>query len=321
MRALASFLCVAVYMASVPTLSPPADAASLRVGAGKSTIQSALASLSATETNALTALSAKYHCDLGAASLVTTLKIVVARSHAASDTLTAACSAAQHGYKEDSNRRLEEADKSAATADQKGEDVYASGKNAAHTAFTALKDEHEMAVQDANDVFNEARSKEIGAAGVHQDKGTVRLEAAVLFEQESRLLDETVATVTRALYATRDSVISGANASRGAEVAMAEDDLDTSYGECRHAYDARMTLLKRDETIMKTKIKPLMSKLMSNKASTKRAHKRYCCMLHTSSPSKLCMAIFFVCKRIFFKKIRKNIHDIYSNTCACLRTY
>lgn len=263
MRALPSILCLTVYMASLPILSPPADAASLRISAGKSTNKLALASLSAAEARAITALSDKYNCDLGAKSLSTTLKVMIARGQAASHTLSATCSEAKIIYKYDLAHRLDDADRLAATADRKGEAVYATGKAAAHRAFDALKSKHEMSVQDANAVLEDARAKETMAAGIHNDKGAARLEAGVLFEQESQLLDETVTTLTRALRDTRDSVINRANASRAAEIAMAKDDLEISYGECKHAYDARISLVDHDRNVIRTQIAPLVSALNS----------------------------------------------------------
>ena len=58
--------------------------------------------------------------------------------------------------------------------------------------------------------------------------------------------------------------------------------------------------------------KPLMSHFMGDEAKAKTTHKAHGLMLHTSSPAKLSMSIFFVCERIGAKQFIVQGHNVES---------
>src|SRR5690606_2149876 len=64
--------------------------------------------------------------------------------------------------------------------------------------------------------------------------------------------------------------------------------------------------------------KPLVRQFVSYQVSPKTSHKRDCGMLHTSSPTKLGMPIFFVGKWVYFKQFGVKIHNIHGYSCTGL---
>ena len=236
-----------------------ADAASLRTST--STSKSLVSSLSTAHVKALKALTTKYDCDLGATDLVSTLKEVTSKSHAADKALTTACANYQASYEKDLAAKLGEADTLANSAPAKGDAVYAAAEKVALDEFKKIETKHEALVADATSVVEAATKKHSLAQGEAQKKNYEKNAARALFEEQTQNANDAAEAEKSVLRAARDASNEAARTNMEDIIRQASDKKRASDAECKSAFDTRMSLITTDEHVVYNEIKPLLDQL------------------------------------------------------------
>jgi hypothetical protein len=235
-------------------LASPAAGAGLRKAAETR-------ALSATEVAAVQRLGAKYDCNMNAASLVTTLKQISIQNKAARIGLNTTCAHAQSGFTNDLVAALAAANATEATAPAEGAKVYAALEAPALAAYKSVLDEHSGKVAAAKEAEMDAKGKEVEALARRDEKQSARDTAATLFGDQVVALDEAASSQNGVLAVARASTIATAQAVLDDNVAAANSTRTASNKLCQAAYDDRMSLVTKDEAVIKKEIMPLLEQL------------------------------------------------------------
>ena len=213
---------------------------------------------------ALASLAAKYNCDEGGASLVTTLMRVAIENKAANESLTQTCREQQRAIASQLQGMLAAADTMEnEEAPARALGVFNAAMKVANETFSGIDATHSDRVAVAATSAAQARVNMEEADAMRAAEVKKKMEAEYVYQDVIIELAENLRGQTSTFNLTRSVRVTSAKTALDRELAAAAHVKEMSDLNCKKSYDARMALVTKDEETIQNEIKPLLDQLQT----------------------------------------------------------